>query len=221
MMPKKQITTIVWASVLIWALLLIINGVSVSQSWFSLVSIVIGILVILIGIFNKWLWKLSILHPWLISTPVLQGTWKGEIRSSYIGPKTGQVTPPIKAYFVVKQTYSTVTMRLMTNESSSESISNILRKKDDGSFTLTGIYCNTPLPLVRDVSPIHYGSVAFSIIDEKAPLLDGEYWTNRLTRGSIRFTQKVDRQIADYETADNEFIPPQFTVGNHSLPDTR
>ncbi len=206
-MSKNQITTIVWAAALLWALLAIINGVAFSQTLFSLVSTVIGILVIGVAIFDRWLWKLSFLHPLAISAPVLEGTWKGELKSNYIDQKTGNVVPAIEAYLFVKQTYSTITLRLMTKESSSESISTILMQRgDDGPFSLAGIYCNTPSPEVSERSPMHKGSVSFDVIDENAPLLDGEYWTNRLTKGSIRFDQRIKKGIRDYRTAVDAFV---------------
>src|SRR5947208_11746859 len=120
MLPKIQIKTVIWITAIIWAILSLISGVSVSINFFKPVSTITGVVVIIIGIFEKWIWKWSVLHPWLIPFPNLQGTWKGELISNWKDPVTGAQIGPIETYLVIRQTYSNLQAQLLSKESTSK-----------------------------------------------------------------------------------------------------
>ena len=53
--------------------------------------------------------------------PVIDGTWKVQLRSNWKDPiAAGATVAPIEGYMVVRQTFSTLSMRLLTAESHSE-----------------------------------------------------------------------------------------------------
>ncbi|MGT2797676.1 Cap15 family cyclic dinucleotide receptor domain-containing protein [Streptococcus intermedius] len=82
----------------------------------------------------------------------------------------------------MEQSFFTVKVKLKTSESSSNSITASI-VNDNGTQKLIYTYLNNPRAELQ--SPIHYGTV---IIDIDNPnRLEGNYYTGRKTRGSMRF----------------------------------
>ena len=67
---------------------------------------------------------------------------------------------------VVRQTFSTLSMRLMTEESSSELVGTEIICSADGLYCISGVYRNEPRFQVRDRSEMHYGAVWLKVIDK-------------------------------------------------------
>jgi hypothetical protein len=144
-----------------------------------------------VGFFEKWGWKWRMLHPWFVERPNLIGTYKGEILSHWINPTTGKRPAAIPAYLVIRQTFSTVHVRVHTAESQSISLVGSFLKSDDGRLELFYTYRNEPRMEVRSRSPIHYGGTKLSI-GRQADQVEGSYWTDRQTVGELRFN-RIDR----------------------------
>jgi hypothetical protein len=73
--------------------------------------------------FDLWLWEHPSLHGWFVKRPVIDRTRQVEFRSDYVNPTTGAPTPPLEVYKVIKPTHSSLSMRLLTAESGSQSSS--------------------------------------------------------------------------------------------------
>lgn len=138
-MRRIHLSLILLIGAILWGILLIISGIMVSLDWLRPLTTVSGILLLLIGVFDRWLWRLSIFRGWLVRRPYINGTWQVNLFSSWIDPNTDQPTPSIKGYMTIWQTYSLLNMRLFTNESKSTLIgSEIVPDKDD---------CTAPLEI--------------------------------------------------------------------------
>jgi len=148
---------------------------------------VITVLVISLAAFDIWLWRWRILQGWFVRRPHLWGTWRVQIVSNWIDPATGRGIEPIDAFLTIRQTYSSIKLRMITNESTGDLLTGELLEKDDGSFRLAGIYRNEPRISARGNSPIHYGAFLIDVEgDATAPgPLKGHYWTDRGTRGEL------------------------------------
>ena len=120
MAGKLQTQVILATTVVVWGALLLIQGVTLKASYLRPYSLVVGILILLQVVFDRWLWRVPAVAR-VLRCPVLRGTWKGQLRSTWEDSKTGQRIEPIDVFLVVRQTYSTVSIRLMTAESSSRS----------------------------------------------------------------------------------------------------
>jgi hypothetical protein len=70
-----------------------------------------------------------------------------------------------------------------------------------GIYSVAGIYRNTPNILNRNVSPIHQGSILLHVQGNKRIILDGEYWTDRSTKGELRFTERNKKPVYDFRQA--------------------
>lgn len=190
---------------IIWgAILLFKNFYSTHDLLLALKQIptAITIYVVLGIIFNQWIWRWRLLQGWLIKLPYLQGTWRGELRSDWIDPKTGKGIDPLSVILVIKQTFTSINCTLMTKESTSYSAAaDIVRMYGSEDLYLSYTYTNRPKAAIRDRSEIHDGATILKIIKKPSLALEGEYWTSRRTRGdlvlSFESRELMERYIAD------------------------
>lgn len=187
MITGTYLQALLWLFAALWAGLLIVSGTQLPANFFKPISVAISVVGLVLLALDKWLWHITWLHPWLIQVPDLRGTWEGKLIPN---PEPGQTSAPIKAYFRVTQSLSTIQMRLMTNESQSELIVGTVKRTDDGMYVVTGIYRNTPRLSCRDSSPIHHGGILLEVRGTPSRELDGQYWTDRKSRGEMRFTAR-------------------------------
>jgi hypothetical protein len=201
MVSRIHISTLLFFAAVIWGGLLILDGVSVSVSWFKPFSTVTGLIVLLLTVFDRWAWRSSFLHPWFVSTPNIQGTWKGYITSSWKDPNTRERIQPIEAYLVILQTLSSIQIRLITRESCSDLIVGNIFQEISGIYSVAGIYRNIPNILNRNINPIHQGSILLHVQSDDHIILDGEYWTDRSTKGVLRFVDRSEKIVNDFSQA--------------------
>lgn len=183
---------------LLWSVLLIMNGQSVSFDLLKPFSTVVGAIGVVALVFERWIWRWRYLYPWFVSTPNLQGTWRGQLVSDW-KRVDGSSIPPIEVYLVIRQTLSTISMRLLTPESSSVLLGGNVTKEVDGIETVTGVYLNIPDILRRDGSPIHHGGMILQVQGHPPARLQGEYWTDRGTKGGLCFTSRSDRLLQSFD----------------------
>lgn len=195
MLSRIQLSALLAAAALLWALALVIQGVAVSPAWFRPFSLVLAALVLLVTIVDRWAWRLRFLQPWLVHVPDLRGTWCAEIRSS--NPKQDSLT----GYMVIRQTLSSISLRLFTEESASEILASRVLKADDGTFSIAGVYRNTPRLSVRDRSPVHHGGLLLAVSGDPAASLYGQYWTDRSSQGEISLSHRNPKLAHSFEEA--------------------
>jgi hypothetical protein len=201
MIKGIHLSALVWGAVIILFLMLLLDGIQVTPGLFKPCGAVVTVLTLVLLAFDKWLWSLRLLHPWFVDRPYLKGTWKGVLESNYVAPATQQKVPPIEAYLVVRQTFSAIHLRLITLESASESMANNIPKGEDGVYTVASVYRNTPQLAARDRSAIHHGALVVRVEGDPVTSLTGEYWTDRLTRGELRFQEKSETLYFDFASA--------------------
>ena len=169
----------------------------------KILPIVVTIDIALYGLFVRILWKLCIFKHWLVPFPNLNGTWKGEINTTWIDPKTGERPKPIPAILTIKQSFLTVSCVMRTAEMTSRSlVSNFVLDKQNQLERLIYTYDSNPIETVKERSPEHCGTMSFDIPREpKKNMLTGGYWTGRKTTGTVemRFWKKelMDRYPED------------------------
>lgn len=139
----------------------------------------VGLAALFMFAFNKWLWRFKPLNMLAGGMPILAKKYKGKIRYHWenrISNRNFEIN--------VEQTFLNVTIRLGTNESSSNSVLATI-KEENGSKMLIYTYLNTPRAELQDRSSIHYGTVMLNVDDPSH--LFGNYFTSRLSRGSMSF----------------------------------
>lgn len=173
----------------IWFILLSILRIPIGFNSEALLKLpeVVTIYLFLSYIFTKWIWRLPILQGWLIKYPDLQGTWQGDLQTTWKNPETGKVPEAIPLVLVIKQSFDSINCVMHTQESTSYSNASMLSEDDEsGIQRISYNYTNTPDVTIRGRSAIHYGAAILRIVKEEGQIsLIGEYWTSRNTAGNI------------------------------------
>lgn len=203
MLNSLQIKTLVGCVIVIMAITILVQGHPLSIKDLSTVgSYAATSLGVLLLLWERWLWSWWVFRRWLSNRPDLRGTWKGELRSNWVDPATNQKKGPIEVYLAIRQTNSTIDVRLFSSESSSVSLSGNILADNAGVNTLAITYENTPQILMRERSRISHGGMLLSIRGDGLPhQLDGEYWTDRSTIGQLKFTSRAKRISHDFDQA--------------------
>jgi hypothetical protein len=146
----------------------------------------IGVELFLFGIFSKYLWKSWIFRKWLILIPNLNGTWKGQIVSTWVDPITNARPAPIPAILTIHQSLFKISCVMRTEEMTSTSfIADFVLDDDSQTKKLCYSYNSNPKQTVIERSPQHLGTMVFDINQRTRPSLCGEYWSGRKTTGNI------------------------------------
>ena len=207
MLTRLHISSFIGLTIAVWLLALWYQGMPVLQADFvKPFGTVVGLISFIVTIFNKYLWSWRIFKGWYVKRPDLRGTWKVELKSSWINPETGQGIQPIYGYAVVRQSLTSLSFRLMTEESRSVLVAHsIEQQEDDDLYKLVGVYRNEPKIELQGVrSEIHHGSFALEIHGSPVYELQGHYWTDRGTKGGIKLSHKVKKLYDTYEQAKRE-----------------
>ncbi|MBL0489664.1 hypothetical protein [Aeromonas sp. FDAARGOS 1418] len=167
---------------------------------------VVGVITLLITLFNKYIWSWKIFKGWYVKRPDLRGTWKVELKSSWVNPDTGEEIAPIYGYAVIRQSLTFLSLRLMTKESRSVLVAHsIEQQEDEDLYKLVGVYRNEPKIELQGVrSEIHHGSFSLEIHGSPVEELEGHYWTDRATKGGMKMVGRVEKLYNTYEQAERE-----------------
>ena len=139
----------------------------------------IGIAALFMAGFNKWFWKWKPLNTLAGGMPILAKRYKGKIR--YVWESE---THERDSEIGVEQTFLNVMVKLGTVESSSNSVTATIETINNEK-QLVYTYLNTPRAELQNRSAIHYGTAMLKTEDAKH--LTGNYYTSRLSRGSMDF----------------------------------
>jgi len=174
---------------LIWVTILEMTGTPLSINWEAVKKLpdAVTVFVVISFVFTKWLWRRPFFRGWLVRFPNLQGTWEGELHSTWENPGTKQRIPPLKLILVIRQTFSSISCTMFTKESESYSRAAQLALDDDaGAISLSYSYTNRSKANIRDRSPMHDGAAHLKVVTVPSRMLEGEYWTGRRTTGQMK-----------------------------------
>lgn len=200
MISRTQSQVAITIAVLVWAAMLTAQGVSLKVSYLRPYSLVVGVVGVLLIAYERWLWRWPGVRR-LVRQPDLQGTWRGTLHSTWIDQSTQQRVKPITVFLAVTQTCSTVTPRLFSKESASESLASSLEPSRKGApAVIWTTYANTPGLLIQGRSRPHHGAMKLEVYNEP-PSLKGRYWTDRQTSGEVVFDRHTRRVHTTFESA--------------------
>lgn len=219
MLNRLHLSAILLAAVGVWGVMLLFEGVAVSATMLRPFSTVVGVLLLLLLIFDLWAWRFRILQGWFVPRPDVRGTWRVELQSDWKKPETGEMIGPIVAFLVVRQTFSMISMRMLTAESSSELVGAEIAKAADGTYRISGVYRNEPKLSIRDRSPIHYGALLLDVEGEPVERVVGHYWTDRHSRGQIVSTAHNSDIFTSFESASRAFSAASSSPAAQATPE--
>lgn len=150
----------------------------------SYVGEAIAIGLIIVKVFDLWIWKWKIIQR-IHRVPVLKKEYNGKLTSSFDNKN-------YKGALSINQTFTKLSIKFKSNESSSYSIvASIIDKNDTNQLIYT--YQNDPKANIQKRSPIHYGTAILSV--DNVSKIEGNYFTGRGTFGYMVFTAVPDGKI--------------------------
>ncbi len=208
-MNRLHVTALVVLIAGTWGITLTLHGMALTAQLLTPFSLVVGVVTLITVLFDKWFWAWRIWRGWFVKRPDLRGTWKASFHSNYVFPDGTPCSPSV-AYMAVRQTYSTLSMRQHSVESSSELLGSEIVCAKDGTFEVVGVYRNEPDLSVEHRSPIHRGGLLLRVEGEPVNKLTGRYWTDRTfkvedreqnTLGTLKLTERKKEITFSYEQA--------------------
>jgi hypothetical protein len=212
MLSRLHLSALLLLASGIWGLMLIVEGVVISGTWFRPFSTVVGVLLFFLVVFDLWAWRLRFLQGWFVPRPDIRGTWRIELKSNWTDRAPNSAPKTICAYLIVRQTYSTLSLRMITLESTSELVSAEITRAGDGLYKVAGVYRNEPKLSVRDRSPIHYGAIVLDIHGDPVKSLVGHYWTDRDTRGELISVSHHPAMASSVDVAQSLFLNSESAI---------
>lgn len=171
---------------------------SMEASFLRFFSIAVLVCSALLFVWDRWIWKLRIVQSIPGVTRDVSGTWEATLESLWIDPTTRTSPEPKVVYIVIRQTSSSASVALISNESKSKSsLARVVQ--EDGTWLLHYLYTNEPLVQLRHRSPIHHGSGVLSIVGSPAKRIAGSYWTDRDSKGRLTLNRRSRKHAEDYE----------------------
>ena len=153
-----------------------------------LVPIVASADIVAYVVFTVWLWRWKFLHVWLVPFPDLNGTWQGQIQTGWKNAE-GQIPGPIPVILTINQTFGRISCVMRTAEMESHSyVEGFCIDKERQIRQLCYSYTSKPKASLRERSTPNDGTILFNIIGKHVQKLEGEYWTQRQTIGTITLT---------------------------------
>jgi len=207
MLTRLHISSFIGLTITVWLVALWVQGMPVlSLEFIKPFGIVVGAITLFVTLFNKYAWSWKLFQGWYVNRPDLRGSWKVELKSNWINPETNEPIPLITGYAVIRQSLTSLSVRLVTKESRSKLIAHAIEREDDGIFRLAAIYRNEPkIELQGDRSEIHHGSFSIEIHGSPVSLMEGHYWTDRGTKGSMKLTDHKKELFGTFEQAEASF----------------
>lgn len=188
MINRVQVSALILVPLISVATTLLLVGENLTWwKWVAAYGSAVSATVGALHLFDRWVWKWSLLHGWFVERPVLADKWTFTIKPLWTDPKTGNRQEPINAEVTIRQTYTQLHLRLETPESSGDLIASKIVTKNDGTYQVVGVFRNEPSISIQDRSRIHLGAFVLDVSGEspEPTKLTGQYWTDRGTAGEI------------------------------------
>jgi hypothetical protein len=138
------------------------------------------VVVFLLLVYDSWTWRWPGVRR-LTRRPVLHGTWKCELLTSY--PERANET--IESYLVIQQTYSRICARMLFDRSRSASMSGEL-VRENGRCVLYYLFKSEKGALEPSTNPPSRGAADLTVAMHPSIHLEGDYWMEVGTKGQLR-----------------------------------
>jgi hypothetical protein len=145
--------------------------------------------------FDRWLWRKAPFR-WAVRRPVLHGTWKVTQQTSY-PPRAHE---PMECYLVVHQTYSAIWVNGLYAISDSQSLTADLAVEKN-RCVLSYIFRTDAHTMHRDGNPPSRGAATLKVGRRPQLHLEGDYWMERGTRGSVKSVGHTPKTYDTFEAA--------------------
>lgn len=193
-------------TIIAWALIFFIQwhlmGTAlVTAGWRSFTA-ALTIATIVFGVFYKVAWKFPRIAKWM-GRPIVHGVWRGILLSDY---KTEKENPrEIPIFFVIRQTYLTLSVESFTETQEGESkLEALIRNAKTEATRLSYVF--ELRRQYRGENKLTIGAGELRLQDNNS-VLRGFYWTSTPTHGELKL-KLMSRDCDDvncYEVAERKF----------------
>lgn len=179
-MPTASWTrAVIWAAAAVFVVVVVLSGGTLDPGWSRALGAASALVPAGILGFDRWAWRWPVVRN-LHGRPVLQGTWRIEqVSSSPLAPEN------IEGYLLIRQSYSGISVAAVYPDSRSYSLSAELRCEDH-NWVLSYLFRSEAGIIGRADNPPRRGGAILIVSKRPAVHLEGEYWTERATRGQMR-----------------------------------
>lgn len=194
----------------VYSALLALSGISASPQTKQALSYLPTVAGLIVLVFERWAWRWLGANR-LFGRPDLIGTWHVRLQPSERSHIPAEKRGPRHAFMVVQQSFWTVHVTQVSAESRSESTTAALRKTDGARHQrLSFLYDNTPQQRFQPSSPRHEGACTLNVATHRPAVLEGAYFTDRLTSGDLKLTKAgTDTAVLPYEELRQRFPAPE------------
>jgi hypothetical protein len=202
LLTRNSISLLLIIAIVVWGAFLWFLRIPLTWEHIKPYSLTLTVLTGGWSLFDKYLWRMWPCKKF-VRMPNINGMWRAVLQSSYEDPKTGERKGPIGAYIAIQQTFTSLSIRLMTaEEHESFLVASSFDIKKDGTTYIYGVYQGVPNILDRKtVSSIHYGSFRYKVIGTPVTEIAGHYWTDRNTSGSIQLSDPRSERYDSFASA--------------------
>jgi hypothetical protein len=162
-----------WVVIVLFIIRCVISKPTSSYDCFGFAGEVISVALILMKIYEHWLWQYNPLEK----IPNINGEYAGNIEYNYNGNSDKKETT-----ITIKQSLFSTNVKITTNEITSNTITSSI-VLENNEYVLYYTYITNPKNKYSKENPIQYGTCR--IIVKSKTELQGIYWTTRQTIGDI------------------------------------
>lgn len=203
-MRKEEIKLIVYLSIAL-AAILTLTYLAVFSTKIELIAVFRGVSFSITALTLFWTFYFT--YGWtfwpfnkLFYRPNINGTWAGKLISDY-KDENGNSIPPIDFYIVIRQSFIRIHFTTLTKDFVGLSYAETFTlDKDTGLKSIAYLYRKDTSQL--DDNTLREGATELRLIlskDEKR--LEGKYWSNIKTQGSISVSFLNFKQVNSYDHA--------------------
>lgn len=176
---------------------------------FSIIVFIIGaVLTVVANWAWKWVWRcFPILSK--VFFPDLNGTWVGNLQTTWKNPETGVIPGPIPSTVTIRQGLFDISIKQVTGESTSHSM-RVIADADPNAdrYRLWYSYANQPKAEFYQRSTQHEGFAWLEISLADAPdRLTGQYYTSRKTSGDMTLRRVAPQNLSPTRDETSVSIP--------------
>lgn len=189
----RELLILLGFSGLVWFAIAAANNLNMKELWDFMRPIphVVTADLLLIGFFMRWGWRWKLLQGWLVPFPDLNGSWIGSLQTNWKDDH-GNTPGPIPVMLTIKQSFVHMSCVMRTAEMVSHSyLEGFHIDRERQRKQLCYSYTSRPKVALRDRSTPHDGTILFNLIGDPVRKLEGEYWTQRQTTGTVVLTFKT------------------------------
>ncbi|MEK1887044.1 MAG: hypothetical protein AAAB35_05560 [Phyllobacterium sp.] len=170
---------------------------STLEMWSMMLLLAAAVLVSILQLIWRpvWRWFPSVQRQ---TFPNLNGTWTGQVLSTYSDPKTGIQVPPIPVEIAIRQGLFSTSVSFKSGETQSYTTQCFLKPfYQIGKFRIWYIYDTDPQAQYRSRAMPHEGVCYLDLyFDEDRNKLRGSYHTERKTTGEIVVVRSSGKRSA-------------------------